>query len=121
VLPKPQVEVPTVYGVEPSYLEIGHLRVMEGRFFDANDNAASAPVCVLGAAAKDSLFGAAQAVGEYVKLNELWCHVDWHCGPAACATERRFGRSNRGHEQSDLRAAEFRAVPAGGFAELAER
>src|SRR5438132_8015911 len=25
VLPKPQVEVPTVYGVEPSYLEIGHL------------------------------------------------------------------------------------------------
>src|SRR6266571_65422 len=75
VLPKPQVEVPTVYGVEPSYLEIGHLRVMEGRFFDANDNAASAPVCVLGAAAKDSLFGAAQAVGEYVKLNEQWCHV----------------------------------------------
>src|SRR5437016_1364234 len=37
VLPKPQVEVPTVYGVEPSYLEIGHLRVMEGRFFDATD------------------------------------------------------------------------------------
>src|SRR5882757_8020134 len=81
VLPKPQVEVPTVYGVEPSYLEIGHLRVMEGRFFDANDNAASAPVCVLGAAAKDSLFGAAQAVGEYVKLNELWCHVIGIAGP----------------------------------------
>jgi putative ABC transport system permease protein len=81
VLPKPQVEVPTVYGVEPSYLEIGHLRVMEGRFFDANDNVASAPVCVLGAAAKDSLFGAAQAVGEYVKLNELWCHVIGIAGP----------------------------------------
>jgi len=81
VLPKPQVEVPTVYGVEPSYLEIGHLRVIEGRFFDANDNAASAPVCVLGAAAKDSLFGAAQAVGEYVKLNELWCHVIGIAGP----------------------------------------
>jgi putative ABC transport system permease protein len=74
-LPKPQQDSPVVYGVEPSYLEIGHLRVTEGRFFDASDNAASAPVCVLGAAAKDSLFGAASAVGEYIKLNEQWCHV----------------------------------------------
>ncbi len=75
ILPKPQQDAPIVYGVEPSYLTISHLRVTEGRFFDAADNAASAPVCVLGAAAKESLFGAAPAVGEYVKLNELWCHV----------------------------------------------
>jgi len=75
ILPKPQQDMPVVYGVEPSYLEIGHLRVTEGRFFDASDNAAAAPVCVLGAAAKDSLFGASQAVGEYIKLNVLWCHV----------------------------------------------
>ena len=75
ILPKPQQDAPIVYGVEPSYLEIGHLRVTEGRFFDALDNAGSAPVCVLGAAAKDSLFGAAPAVGEYIKLNEQWCHV----------------------------------------------
>jgi putative ABC transport system permease protein len=75
ILPKPQQDAPIVYGVEPSYLEIAHLRVTEGRFFDASDNSASAPVCVLGAAAKDSVFGAATAVGEYIKLNELWCHV----------------------------------------------
>jgi putative ABC transport system permease protein len=75
VLPKPQQDTPIVYGVEPSYLEIGHLRVTEGRFFDSFDNAASAPVCVLGAGAKDSIFGAASAVGDYLKLNELWCHV----------------------------------------------
>lgn len=74
-LPKPQQDSPVVYGVEPSYLEIGHLRVTEGRFFDQTDNAYAAPVCVLGAAAKDSLFGAAAAVGEYVKLNDQWCHV----------------------------------------------
>jgi len=74
-LPKPQQDSPVVYGVEPSYLEIGHLRVTEGRFFDESDNAAAAPVCVLGAAANDSLFGAAEAVGEYVKLNDQWCHV----------------------------------------------
>ena len=75
ILPKPQQDSPVVYGVEPSYLQIGHLRVTEGRFFDATDNAASAPVCVLGAAAKDSLFGSSQAIGEYIKLDELWCHV----------------------------------------------
>jgi len=75
VLPKPQRDTPVVYGVEPSFLEIGHLRVTEGRFFDESDNAAAAPVCVLGAAAKDSLFGASPAVGEYIKLNEFWCHV----------------------------------------------
>lgn len=75
ILPKPQQDTPIVYGVEPSYLDIGHLRVTEGRFFDASDNSSSAPVCVLGAAAKDSLFGASQAVGEYIKLNVLWCHV----------------------------------------------
>jgi putative ABC transport system permease protein len=75
LLPKPQQDTPVVYGVEPNYLEIGHLRVTEGRFFDASDNASSAPVCVLGAAAKDSLFGASQGVGEYIKLNEVWCHV----------------------------------------------
>jgi putative ABC transport system permease protein len=81
ILPKPQQDTPIVYGVEPSYLVIGHLRVTEGRFFDASDNAASAPVCVLGAAAKDSLFGASQAVGEYIKLNEMWCHVIGIAGP----------------------------------------
>src|SRR5437879_2658837 len=93
VLPKPQVDVPTVYGVEPGYLEIGHLRVTEGRFFDANDNSASAPVCVLGAAAKDSLFGAAPAVGEYVKLNELWCHVIGIAGPQLAAILERTRES----------------------------
>jgi putative ABC transport system permease protein len=75
LLPKPQQDTPVVYGVEPNYLEIGHLRVTEGRFFDASDDASSAPVCILGAAAKDSLFGASQGVGEYIKLNEVWCHV----------------------------------------------
>jgi len=80
-LPKPQQDSPIVYGVEPSYLEIGHLHVTEGRFFDEVDNAGAAPVCVLGAAAKDSLFGAAEAVGEYVKLNEQWCHVIGIVGP----------------------------------------
>jgi putative ABC transport system permease protein len=75
VLPKPQQDPPVVFGVRPGYLTIGSLRVTEGRFFTAADDSAAAPVCVLGAAAKDSLFGAANSVGEYVKLNDEWFHV----------------------------------------------
>src|SRR5256885_5767958 len=56
ILPKPQQDTPIVYGVEPSYLEISHLRLTEGRFFDRSENSAPAPRCGLGAAAKRSLF-----------------------------------------------------------------
>jgi len=75
ILPKPQQDVPVVFGVRPDYLTIAALRVTEGRFFTGADDSAAAPVCVLGAAAKDSLFGAANSVGEYVKLNDEWFHV----------------------------------------------
>ncbi|HMI53580.1 MAG TPA: ABC transporter permease [Candidatus Saccharimonadales bacterium] len=81
LLPKPQQDMPVVYGVEPSYLSISALHVTEGRFFTASENAASAPVCVLGLAAKEGIFGAAPAVGEYVKLNEQWFHVIGVIGP----------------------------------------
>ena len=80
ILPKPQ-DSPVVYGVRPAYLTIANLHVTEGRFFDAADDAAANPVCVLGAAAKDSIFGAGQAVGDFVKLNEQWCHVIGVVGP----------------------------------------
>src|SRR5207247_10351134 len=34
LLPKPQQDTPIVYGVEPSYLQISHLRVTEAGFVD---------------------------------------------------------------------------------------
>jgi putative ABC transport system permease protein len=75
VLPKPQQDAPVLFGVQPTYLHISGLRVTEGRFFDNSEEESGAPVCVLGAAAKDSLFGTSPAIGEYVKLNEQWFHV----------------------------------------------
>jgi len=62
-------------GTLPDFEKAGTQNVTEGRFFDRSENDAAAPVCVLGAAAKESLFGAAPAIGEYIKLNEQWCHV----------------------------------------------
>jgi putative ABC transport system permease protein len=94
VLPKPQQEAPILYGVQPSYLVISGLRVTEGRFFDSSEEDSAAPVCVLGAAAKDSLFGTAPAVGEYVKLNEQWFHIVGVVAPQLAAQGDTGGVQN---------------------------
>lgn len=80
-MPKSQQDPPTVYGVDPVYLKIAGLHVLEGRFFSDEEAAKAAPVCVLGAAARSSLFGAADPVGQYVKTNETWFRVIGVAGP----------------------------------------
>jgi putative ABC transport system permease protein len=75
VLPKPSQEPPLLIGVLPNYLEINSLRMVEGRFFNDDDNADSAPVCVLGEGAKVNLLGYQPATGKYVKVNDTWLQV----------------------------------------------
>jgi putative ABC transport system permease protein len=75
ILPKSQEDVPVVYGVNPSYTEIASLQLLQGRFFDQDEQNRGAPVCVLGAAARSSLFGASEAIDQYVKVNEQWFRV----------------------------------------------
>ena len=75
MLPKPQQDMPVVYGVNPEYQGIAGLQLVNGRFFGKDDESAGTPVCVLGASAKWSLFGSANAVGEFVKVNEQWFRV----------------------------------------------
>jgi putative ABC transport system permease protein len=74
-IPKSQQDAPSVYGVNPIYTQIAGLQVLEGRFFDQGDENRGAPVCVLGAAAKSSLFGASNPIDQYVKVNEQWFRV----------------------------------------------
>ncbi len=75
LIPKPRQEIPVVYGVNPDYQQIADLHIVAGRFFDENENAGAAPVCVLSEGAKASLFGPPEAVGQYIKVNEQWFHV----------------------------------------------
>jgi putative ABC transport system permease protein len=75
VLPKPSQEPPLLIGVQPNYLGINSLRMVEGRFFNDEDNTRSAPVCVLGEAAKVNLLGYEPAAGKYVKINDTWLQV----------------------------------------------
>jgi putative ABC transport system permease protein len=84
MLPRPQAEMPMVYGVEPSYAGIAGLRVSSGRFFDAGDGEAGA-TAVLGQAAAASLFGAEEPVGRYVKVNQQWFRVVGVAGPQLAA------------------------------------
>jgi len=81
MIPKPQQDMPMVYGVNPEYQAIAALRLIEGRFFSAGENSRAAPVCVLGEGAKASLFGPPEAVGRYIKVNEQWFHVIGVVGP----------------------------------------
>jgi len=74
-LPKPQQDPPAVYGVNPSYTQIAGLHLVAGRFFDQGEEDRGAAVCILGAAARSSLFGAADPIGQYVKVNEQWFDV----------------------------------------------
>ena len=74
-IPKSRQDAPAVYGVGPSYIEIAGLSLVQGRFFNAEEESHAEAVCVLGAAARSSLFGVANPVDQYVKVSEQWFRV----------------------------------------------
>ena len=75
LLPRPHGAWPEVYGVQPVYARIHHLRIAAGRFFDGLDEASGAAVCVLGQAIKVRLFGYHPALGRWLKINDVWFRV----------------------------------------------
>ena len=85
VAPKPQAELPVVYGVDPTYRQIANLRLASGRFFTGDEAARAAAVCVLGEAARVRLFGLDDPLGRFVKVNEQWFDVIGVAGPQAAA------------------------------------
>jgi len=84
-LPRTDQEVPALIGVLPNYTQIYPVTLLEGRFFDEEDNLRSAPVCVLGERAKINLLGYVDAVGKFVKINEVWLRVIGVTAPQATA------------------------------------
>ena len=71
MLPKPQGDIPTVFGVSSVYRNLAGLTLAKGRFFDESEEASSA-VAVLGQAAATALFGSDDVVGQFVKINDQW-------------------------------------------------
>ncbi len=91
LLPKPRLDMPSVYGVSPEYRNIAGLHVVAGRFFEDFDNNSMAPVCVLGEGAKSNLFPQKDALGQYVKVNEQWFRVIGILGPQLTAQSELSG------------------------------
>ena len=75
VLPRSDQDLPTVVGVLPNYTDIYSVTLLEGRFFNEEEDLRSAPVCVLGERAKITLLGYGPAVGKYVKMDSVWLEV----------------------------------------------
>jgi putative ABC transport system permease protein len=64
-----------VWGVSASHAELFGLRVESGRFLDVLDERTHAQVCVIGAGVRRDLFGVSEALGQRVKVNDLWLEV----------------------------------------------
>ena len=70
-----QVVSGRAFAVSPGYADHGGLQLKLGRWLLPSDGATLAPVCVLGARLAHTLFGAAPAVGQRVKVNHVWLQV----------------------------------------------
>jgi putative ABC transport system permease protein len=97
VLPKPDRDIPELYGVNPSYSAIHSLHLAEGKFFDESDDASSATVCILGEGAKINLLGYGSAIGKFVKVNDTWLEV-----VGVLAGQLMAGSTNTGGSMQDL-------------------
>ncbi|MEE8286080.1 MAG: ABC transporter permease [Gammaproteobacteria bacterium] len=59
-----------IIGSTAAFLDIRHLKMASGRFFSIGDPRRASPVCVLGAKLKNELFGAAPAIGRWVRVGD---------------------------------------------------
>ncbi|HYG64925.1 MAG TPA: ABC transporter permease [Thermoanaerobaculia bacterium] len=65
----------TVFGVSHHHAGLADLELAEGRFLDALDESTHAQVCVIGPGVRRDLFGYGPAVGEEVKVDDVWLEV----------------------------------------------
>ncbi len=63
------------YGVSHHHFELASFRLAEGRFLDPLDGRTHAQVCVIGAKVRHDLFGYGPAIGETLKVNDVWLEV----------------------------------------------
>ena len=71
-----------VYGVSEQHSALVNLELAEGRFLDALDVRDHAQVAVVGDAARRDLFGYGEALGQHLKINDVWLEVIGVLAPA---------------------------------------
>jgi putative ABC transport system permease protein len=65
----------TAYGVSYRHAALAHLILAEGRFLDPLDERTHAQVCVVGAGVRRDLFGYGPALGQDLKVDDVWLTV----------------------------------------------
>ncbi len=63
--------VTNIVGTSPWYLQVGNLRIGEGRFFDSRDMHGRGNVCVLGRKVEEVLFPFGGAIGNVISVGSL--------------------------------------------------
>src|SRR2546425_1202271 len=91
-----------VRGVAPAFVAVRGWRVARGTFFMDDDVASARKVCVLGQTVVDNLFGAAEPVGQTIRVQQIPCHV---LGVMAIK-----GQSPLGQDQDDVVLMPFTTV-----------
>ncbi|MEM7349835.1 MAG: ABC transporter permease [Acidobacteriota bacterium] len=66
---------PQVFGVSQHHARLVSLELAEGRFLDPLDVSSHAQVAVIGDVVRRDLFGYGPAIGEHVKVNDVWLEV----------------------------------------------
>ena len=92
IIPKSQQDIPVVYGVKPELPANRRPSSAQWQILRSAGGGPGAPVCVLGAAAKWSLFGASEPIDQYVKVNEQWFRVIGVASPQLSAQAEVVGR-----------------------------
>ncbi len=64
-----------VYGVSEHHAWLVNLELAEGRFLDALDVRDHAQVAVIGEAVRRDLFGYGEALGQHLKIDDVWLEV----------------------------------------------
>jgi putative ABC transport system permease protein len=64
-----------ISGVSADYFKLASLHIADGRALDARDDASVAAVAVLGYQVAHQLFPDGKAVGQLLKVNQVWLHV----------------------------------------------
>src|SRR5215510_15003124 len=70
-----RIGVPQVRGVTPAYVAVRGWRLARGTFFTEDDVTAIRRMCVLGQTVVTTLFGAADPVGQTIRVQQIPCQV----------------------------------------------
>jgi putative ABC transport system permease protein len=112
ISPSGKTDGAAVYGVPPRYADLAHLGLAEGRFLDPLDESTHAQVCVIGPEVRRDLFGYGQALGEVVKVNDVWLEVVGVL--AADASPAATGAPGAGAPGKGSEGGEGAAAPSSG-------